>query len=358
MSDFRWHLRRICDSAEDWLQTWSAANQDWLAGHPLFDAKFVGPLVKHYGPDELHFARCTLNDSDVGYALLERVGRGRWQAFLPGQGCISHAFFSPTIGQGGAARALASLARALPGIVLLIDFPKQDSAFSVLCKLADSHTHRELAATTCAVQLSTTFDEYWQQRPKRVRQSMRRVEKALAEQGIVATLSTLTAVSDMAQAVRQHGELEASGWKGREGTAIRADNDQGRFYTDVLSRFAEQSGAAAYQLSFGDKLVASLLTIEQRGMQIVLKTAYDEAQRELSPGRFIDYLVMRQLLGRPSETSLEMYTNASPVELQWWPKHRPIEHVTYYRSSWLNRWRRRRRTPSEAPNHSAGADQP
>ncbi len=345
MTAFRWEVEAAMPSMDAWIAEWSAANTQWLGGHPLFDAKFVGPLVSHFAPPGLRFARCTVNGAAVGYALLEPRGRGRWSAFLPSQGCISHIFFAPHLDDAQVRASLATLPAALPGFALVLDFPKQDSAFSRLCNLKDRHVHRDTAAITCAVDLVGTFEAYWEARPKRVRQKIRKVERLLAESGVTWSLRTLTKPADVPEAILVHGKLESAGWKGREGTAIRADNEQGRFYADMLTRFAESGGAAAYQLLFDLQPVASLLTVAQGGMRVVLKTAYDESRRDLSPGRFIDYSVMRKLLENPTGESFEMYTNASPVELHWWPKHRPIEHVTVYRSRWLNRlqrWRDKR----------------
>src|SRR5690606_24529173 len=86
-----------------------------------------------------------------------------------------------------------------------------------------------------------------------------------------------------------------------------------------------------YQLWIDETLAASLLTVRQGGVIVILKTAHDERLRELSPGRYIDYLVLRKLLQTPSGATVETYMRAETSDLHWYPEHREIRHVTLYR---------------------------
>ena len=65
----------------------------------------------------------------------------------------------------------------------------------------------------------------------------------------------------MPGAVDRYGALESRGWKGAQGTAVRHDNEQGRFYDAVMSNFARDGCAHVYELYLGEQLAASRLLV-------------------------------------------------------------------------------------------------
>src|SRR5204862_5121764 len=123
--------------------------------------------------------------------------------------------------------------------------------------------------------------------------------------------------ASMAQAVAEHGRLESAGWKGQTGTAIHADNVQGRFYREALERFATTDAARVYQLHLGGRVIASQLAIQQNRMMVLLKTAHDESFAAYSPGRLLDYLMLERLFEQRSVSVVEFYTKASSEDARW-----------------------------------------
>lgn len=166
---------------------------------------------------------------------------------------------------------------------------------------------------------------------------MERILRRLQREGISPQLVERRDVNSVAVAVAVHGELEAAGWKGKNGTAIRRDNAQGSFYTDVMQNFAQADGACAYQLYLGDRAAASQLTITQNGMLVLLKIAHDESLSTYSPGRLLDYLMLERLFSDSSIRKIEFYTNASRDDSRWATGSRKIGHVNYFRSNFLKR---------------------
>ena len=66
---------------------------------------------------------------------------------------------------------------------------------------------------------------------------------------------------DMADAVARYGNLESGGWKADLGTAIHKDNDQGHFYTDMLTRAAHAGEAVVYEYLINNEVAASNLCV-------------------------------------------------------------------------------------------------
>jgi hypothetical protein len=135
----------------------------------------------------------------------------------------------------------------------------------------------------------------------------------------------------MIAAVDEYADIESSGWKGKNNTAIRRNNRQGAFYKEVMLEFSRCNGACVYQLLFDEKVVASLLTLVQDGMQVVLKTTYLESYAQYSPGRFIDYLMLQSAFDNHNVSVVENYTNAGSEDCKWASGSREIYHVNYHR---------------------------
>jgi hypothetical protein len=100
----------------------------------------------------------------------------------------------------------------------------------------------------------------------------------------------------------------------------------------VLENFARQRGGRIYQLWLGQQIAASLLTISQNGMVVVLKIAHDERLRRFAPGRYLDYLAAQSVFSDGDVDVIENYTNASADDARWATDTRTLFHVNCYRS--------------------------
>lgn len=317
----------------DHRETWQRLNREHCQAHPLLDIKFIEPAFEYFGNDRVLLAVECVSGVAVNAALLEQLGKGNWQLFLPSQQPLGPAIFSRGSDSAALHRSLRGLAAALPGYPLILGFLKQDSGYSALCA-ADGLSFMERVddVETINIVVNQDFDIYWQSRSRKLVKEMRRKFRKVEQDGIELRLVELRDYSQMATAVAQHGDIESSGWKGKKGTAIHHDNVQGHFYTKVMENFSKEGGARAYQLYFNDKIAASLLTIVQQGMMVVLKTAHDESMSIYAPGRLIDYKMLEGLFSGGDVTNIEMYTNASLEDKRWCTDSRNIYHLNYYRS--------------------------
>jgi Acetyltransferase (GNAT) domain len=79
--------------------------------------------------------------------------------------------------------------------------------------------------------------------------------------------------------------IEASGWKGRGGTAIAQRPELVGFYTQIARDAAKRGALALGLLEHGGKPIAAHLSFLHAGRAFLLKLGYDEALREHSPGQ-------------------------------------------------------------------------
>ena len=147
----------------------------------------------------------------------------------------------------------------------------------------------------------------------------------------------MTAAEDMSAAVTAYGEIESAGWKGQRGSAIHGDNAQGRFYTDLMKRFAERGDARVFHLLMNDSVVASRMVVQGGSSAVILKTTYDEKFSRYAPGRVLLAAVLERLFEDERLGQVEFYTKANADQLQWATGTRMIRHYNLYRGRILAR---------------------
>ena len=100
------------------------------------------------------------------------------------------------------------------------------------------------------------------------------------------------AAVDLGKALEEFLHLEASGWKGRTGTAFLCRPGHDRFFRELSQGFAEQGRLMFLSLQVGTRVLAqSTALIGGRGL-FGFKKAYDEAFARWSPGSLLDLDVL------------------------------------------------------------------
>jgi CelD/BcsL family acetyltransferase involved in cellulose biosynthesis len=93
--------------------------------------------------------------------------------------------------------------------------------------------------------------------------------------------------------------LEASGWKGRNGTAIRCDRDVIAFYTTLIRNFARKERFEWHILRVQDRVVAAGMGVRCNRVLMLPKIAYDEGFADCMPGNLLSWEVIRDASERP-----------------------------------------------------------
>jgi hypothetical protein len=93
--------------------------------------------------------------------------------------------------------------------------------------------------------------------------------------------------------------LEASGWKGRMGTAILNEPEQLAFHTAVVDKFAAQGRLEWHLIRCDGRLVAAGSGLRCGSSLLVPKYAFDEDFAECMPGHLLREEIYRDVFSRP-----------------------------------------------------------
>jgi CelD/BcsL family acetyltransferase involved in cellulose biosynthesis len=307
--------------------TWQKLNQRGPAS-ALFDLEFVQPLLTEFGTGKEVLAICIEGQETVAMAIMTPSRTGAWETFQPSQAPIGLWMNLP----GCELEALLDgLMRKLPGLPLMIGITQRDP-FLFPQPAASASIQTLDYVDTARITLHGSFDDYWSARGKNLRANLKKQRARLVKEGIAARMEVLTAPEQMAEALVVYGRLESAGWKAQGGTAIHADNAQGRFYLSMLEGFCRRGAATVIRYWFDDKVVAIDLCIEGYGRRIVLKTTYDEAVPSVySPAFLMREESCQQLFETKKFEALEFYGKVMEWHLRWTDEVRTLYHVNSYR---------------------------
>jgi hypothetical protein len=304
---------------------------------PLLAVDFVRPLLDVFGTGRELLAWHD-RDGDTDVMTIVTPGRfGAWNTFQPAQAPVGLWLQRET---RLADDLLAGLLRALPGPALMLGLTQCDPMLTA--RPEGSHSFDYIR--TARITLQGTFDDYWNARGKNLRSNLKKQRNRLRQDGIATRLEIVRDPALMAGAVADYGKLETSGWKASEGTAVAADNDQGRFYRALLEGFARRGAASVYRYWFdgpdGPRLAAMDLCVEGGGCIVILKTAYDEALGpQLSPALLMREEATRSLFDEGRFERIEFYGRVMEWHTRWTDEIRTMYHLNGYRWPLLGRLR-------------------
>ena len=306
--------------------------------HPYLESNFVLPLLDVFPHEKICLAEYKEGDEIVCAYVVSMGSLFSAAAYVDGVSQISLCYIHPSMSAATFRDITQLLFNALPGYVGVFNLELVDPDL-ISKELFSSHPLAEVeeCANNTSLPAGIEFDQYWLERSKSVRKQTGRCIRSLERDSVEVEYCVVDDISQLDEAFGEYCRIEGLGWKGEQGTALTLLNEQGIFYKRVIEGFMKQDRAKIHQLKFDGKVVASLISIANASMMIVVKTTYDENYSKNSPGRLLDYYMLQQELVSGNVKNMENYTNASEQDQKWFPRVRKMYNVTIYRNSWIKR---------------------
>lgn len=346
MTQFNWHklpatnLATDADLQADWNRL-SAQRLDL----PFLCAQAVATAIATLGNGQEQLFTARVSGRVVAMFVLVPAGRMRWSTFQPSQLPLG-----PWVAD--ADQDLQALCRSLVrgplSPCLALSITQVDPLLARRQPDDKDNWHNDYIETAW-LEVQGSFDDYWAQRGKNLRQNMRKQRNKLAAEGTVTSMRVLLAPEEMAPAIGRYGALESAGWKADAGTAIHPDNQQGRFYIRLFEDAARRGEAVVFEYLFGDRTAAINLCLLRAGILVVLKTTYDESiPKTLSPAFLLREDELKHIFAGSGIRRIEYYGRRMDWHTKLTDACRTLYHLTVYRWPWLKRVAMRRRAANEA----------
>ena len=167
---------------------------------------------------------------------------------------------------------------------------------------------------------------------------LRRLERRMAAHGSV-DYKVMQQDEDWQPWYDDFLSVEASGWKGEEGSAIRSSPADIAFFRSVLQHAHACGQLQLLRLTVAGKAVAMKLNLRSRGESYSLKIGYDDAYAQFSPGVLLECFNIKVFELEP-DSMRRMDSCAGenhPMINRLWSDRREIATVTLARHGLLLR---------------------
>lgn len=313
---------------------------------PFLTSDALAPTLQIFGQGTERLLVGRSNGRCQAMLLLAPVGKLRWQTFQPSQLPLGAWVANASLLIEDIASSLVCDGPLI--LCLSLSMTQIDPLFTPRRADTISNRHDDYIDTAW-VDIVGGFDDYWAARGKNLRQNMRKQRNKLQAEAVAVEMCVWRGAADMPGAIARYGELEGRSWKAQEGTAIRPDNDQGRFYMTLLQSAAGKGEAVVYEYLFNGKTVASNLCLRRASTLVILKTTYDESIKAYSPAFLLNEELTQTLFGEQQIHRLEYYGRVMEWHTRWTDNHRTLYHLTTFRHPLIKRLVQARKRPAPAP---------
>lgn len=177
----------------------------------------------------------------------------------------------------------------------------------------------------CYLELSGSRDEYTARLSRNLRTDLRRCRRRLDAAGTV-TASVHDGADGLDDLLDRSFAVEASGWKGERGTAIRSSPQTLGFYTDIARWAAVRDMLRLCFLRLDDRPLATYFALESHGTWHLLKGGYDNDFRRCSPGKLLMHDVIRHCYASGVDR-IEFHGDAEAYKLRWTHSFRELKRI-------------------------------
>lgn len=158
------------------------------------------------------------------------------------------------------------------------------------------------------------------------RRILKRKHKRLAEQGHLHYVA-LADGAEIDPWIEQFLALEASGWKGRQGSALGCHQASREFFRDVVKAAFAQGSLRALSLCLDDRPVAHQWYFVTGRGSFAFKTAFDEAYAKSSPGVLLQIEQIHRLHEDPEIEWMDSCAVSGSYLSQLWTEGRIMQTV-------------------------------
>ena len=199
------------------------------------------------------------------------------------------------------------------------------AANSPLLEYVDDYLHLKISRRTGRyLRVDGNQDQYQSSLSRNFRSNQRKAANKLRKLKGMETAFVTGRDASSAQ-LSEFIPVEASGWKGRRGTAIQKSSDLITFYATLTARFADAGWLEWHFLRAEGRAIAANLAVHFNRSIIVWKLGYDENYRRYSPGGMLFQFLLDRVFADPDIDEINLLTNAS------WYDNWKMEKREYYR---------------------------
>lgn len=182
------------------------------------------------------------------------------------------------------------------------------------------------------IDIEGTLDTYWNTLSSKLRQNLRRTEKALQVTGNIDIYEARGA-DTITESLLESFRIESLSWKADEGTAIVCNEIVKNYYMNFFELIAKKGLLHIYFLEINNKKIAFDLSMERKGVLYGIKTGYDQEYSKYSPGLLLRKRIIEILFSEQKITTYNMMGLVDEWKLKWTQKKNAFKRYILFRKN-------------------------
>ena len=170
------------------------------------------------------------------------------------------------------------------------------------------------------IPVNGSFIDYRRRLPKKMVSNLRRSENLLKKFGGYKV--TIENGKDVMKNLESFATIEASGWKGHNQTSIK--DKYWNFFSEFTINMSKKGWLKWYFLEVANKRIAAYMTIFFGRSAFILKTAYHEEYKSVSPGSVLTLKMIEHIFSSGNLDEINFFTDYDWL-LRW-----NVERKPYY----------------------------
>lgn len=317
------------------LESWRTLATCAVEPNPFFDPDFVLPASEGRGESDHVAIACVRNGEEWLGCLPVRRYR-RWHRLpLPCLATWRHSYCllgTPLLAPGQTVETLAAIVEAMRtsghvAFAALEWIPTDGPVAAAVAELPSRPIAFE-QFSRASLTRRPQCDYLDGQVKGKHRREFRRMARALEEE-LGGELTLVDRAGDPT-AIEAFLALEASGWKGREETALAADPGHATFFAEASRALASRAAIELLFLEANGQVAAARCSLLAGGVSFCFKVAYDERFRRYSPGRELELCLIDRFHEEGRLHSMDSCADTgNDLYNRIWPDRRELATLAY-----------------------------
>ena len=325
----------ISEIPPSWDREWDDLAANASEPNPFYERWFLQPAIQHLTPapdDRMIAVWC--GETLIGMLPVTTVARyGRMPIRHIENWVHYHCFYGAPLIRAGAEAAFWSAVLALldrvewaPNFLHVVGLDPIGPAFEALKKTRRADiVHRSERALLCSDLDPQSYYESHVRQKKR--KELRRLRSRLDELGKVAFEQLANEVT-VETWTDEFLALEASGWKGREGSALNGNPATKAFFEEAVDGAHRTGKLDMLRLTLDGKPIAMLVNFTTPPGAYAFKIAFDEDYARFSPGVLLKIENLKTLDRTDIDWTDSCAVEDHPMINSLWAERREIVRVT------------------------------
>jgi len=210
--------------------------------------------------------------------------------------------------------------RQVPGSSTWIDFALEDNREAIFID--------ELHGFGSYIKVQGSYEDYLNSLSSRFKRNIRRLGRKVEKLGEIS-FEKITEAESQDDLLDSFMEIEASGWKKRQGTSMRQQPELVSFYSNLINLLARHGKMIWYVLRVDEKILAMQLVIQAGTSLIITKIAYDEEYYTYSPGTLLFDKMVKNAFSAGDINEINCLTDHA-WNRNWNMDRRPLYNLSIY----------------------------